>query len=62
MFPPLPDELKPVRPTVIIKRVKCPLCKSPDHTTDRSINQGDGSRYLWKTCRGCRGKFAVIIE
>lgn len=58
----LPDELAPARPIIFIRRVKCPGCHSTNHATIRSINQGDGSRLLWKTCRTCQEKFFVVVE
>ncbi len=49
-------------PIVTVDAVTCAHCGSPEHTTVRSVANGDGSRTRLAICRSCREPFKVNVE
>jgi len=46
----------------IYQRPRCPRCGSVELQTNRSIDQGDGSRLRWATCRQCEHRLRYVLE
>jgi len=44
------------------ERPRCPECGGTEHKSYRSVEQADGSRMKWTTCKSCGEKFIVILE
>lgn len=49
-------------PIVTVDAVTCAHCGSPDHDTQRSVANGDGSRTRLAICRSCSRPFKVCVE
>lgn len=51
-------------PTVTVVAPRCPNvnCNSTRHSSYRSIDNGDGSRTKWTTCKVCKRRFIIVLE
>ena len=47
---------------VYANRPRCPVCRSSDLQTTRSIDNGDGTRTQSKHCRTCDHSFELIWQ
>jgi hypothetical protein len=47
---------------VFARLPRCPACGSSELRSRRSIDQGDGSRKRWTTCKICNETFFLILE
>ncbi len=52
----------PHRLFVTIHRPRCPECDGDDLQTQRSIDNGDGTRTRITVCRSCDCHFDVVVE
>lgn len=64
---PTPDQPNGRRPRgdrhyLFCEKPRCPECGSDRLKTDRSTDQGDGTRLRLAHCRVCGASLAIVIE
>lgn len=47
---------------VYAERPRCPSCGDAEHETNRSVDQGDGTRLQHCRCRLCGCRFRIVWE
>lgn len=49
-------------PLVFVIRPACPVCGSTDYVRTRTDDNGDGSATKKVICKGCGGRYKIILE
>lgn len=61
---PTPETIPGTRlPQIVVKRLRCPECKSTDFKTYGTVGElGDGSYMTYVLCRDCGERYRLVEE